>query len=183
MHVDTDFQPIVTERLVLRRSKPGDAASISAYRSDPDVSRYQGWRRTDRRWIRKEIETMAPRRPGEPGWVQLSVEERGSGFLVGDVGLNPADGEPGVIKIGYTIAPAFQGRGYATETVSALIAYAFDKLGADVVRAYTDAENVASIRVLEKSGMRLVERYEGREGNEVWTGLRYEFHRDDREET
>ena len=47
-------------------------------------------------------------------------------------------------------------------------------LGADVVRAYADADNTASIRVAEKVGMRLIERFEHREGNEVWFGVRYE---------
>src|SRR5436309_550646 len=158
MRVDTDFELLVTERLVLRRSRPEDAETISAYRSDPDVNRYQGWERTDPAGIRGEIEEMIRRLPGEPGgWVQLSVEERESGLLVGDVGLSPADGELGVIKVGYTIAPAFQRRGYATEAVGALVAYAFDSLGADVVRAFADAENTPSIRVAEKVGMRLVE--------------------------
>ena len=92
----------------------------------------------------REIEEMARRDPGAPGgWMQLSVEDRETGELVGDVGLSPADDEPGVIKIGYTMSPAFQGRGYATEAVAALIAYAFDTLGADVVRAYASAENLA----------------------------------------
>jgi len=176
MRIDTEFQPLVTERLVLRRSRPEDAETISAYRSDPDVNRYQGWKRTDPEGVRREIEEMTGRAPGEAGgWVQLSVEERGSGLLVGDVGLNPADGEPGVIKVGYTIAPGFQGRGYGTEAVRALVAYALHTLGADVVRAYTDAENVPSIRVAEKVGMRLVERFEGRDDDEAW--LRYELRR------
>ena len=112
MHADTDFQPLLTERLRLRRSRPQDAETIAAYRSDPDVGRYQGWERTDAEGIRADIEQMELRSPGEPGgWVQLSVEERDSGVLVGDVGLSPAEGEPGVIKVGYTMAPAFQGRG------------------------------------------------------------------------
>jgi aminoglycoside 6'-N-acetyltransferase len=112
--------------------------------------------------------------------VQLSVEERSSGRLVGDVGTSLADGEPGVIKVGYTIAPAFQGRGYGTEAVGALVAYAFDTLGADVVRAHASAENAPSIRVAQKVGMRLVERIEHRYGDEVWFGVRYELRRPDR---
>ncbi len=66
---------------------------------------------------------MSERPPGDPaGWVQLSVEERATGALVGDVGLSPAEGEPGVIKLGYTMSPAAQGLGYATEAVAALVA-------------------------------------------------------------
>ena len=179
MRADTDFEPIVTERLVLRRSRPEDAPTISAYRSDPEVNRQQGWERTDAEAVRVEIEEMAGRAPGEPGgWVQLSVEERDTGRLVGDVGMSPA--EPGAIKVGYTIAPEMQGRGYATEAVGALVAYAFDTLGAEVVRAYASAENTSSIRVAEKVGMRLIERLEHRSGDEVWFGVRYELARNER---
>jgi RimJ/RimL family protein N-acetyltransferase len=180
VRADTDFEPIETERLRLRRSRSEDADAISAYRSDPDVRRWQGWERTDPGSLRAEIREMADRAPGDPGgWVQLSVEERETGRLVGDVGLSPAEGEPGVIKIGYTIAPEFQGRGYATEAIAALVAYAFDRLGVEVVRAYASADNVPSIRVAEKIGMRLVERMEHRSGDEVWYGVRYERRRDD----
>jgi aminoglycoside 6'-N-acetyltransferase len=109
--------------------------------------------------------------------VQFSVEERIGGRLVGDIGLSPADDDPSVIKIGYTIAPAAQGRGYATEAVRALIGYAFDRLGADVVRAYANEENVPSIRVAEKVGMRLIERVERRRLDRTSSVVRYELAR------
>jgi RimJ/RimL family protein N-acetyltransferase len=180
MHVDSDPGPLLTERLRLRRSVPEDADAISAYRSDPEVHRTQGWERTDPESVRADIEEMAQRAPGEGGgWVQFSVEERESGRLVGDVGISPADGEAGVIKVGYTMSPAFQSRGYGTEAVGALVTYAFDTLGADIVRAYADADNTPSIRVAEKVGMRLIERFEHREGDEVWLGVRYERRRED----
>ncbi len=179
MRIDSDFEPLVTDRLRLRRSWPEDAETISAYRSDPDVHRHQGWARTDQESVRAEIEEMTHRAPGEAGgWVQFSVEERESGQLVGDVGLSRDDLEPGVIKIGYTVGPAFQGRGYATEAVGALVNYAFDTLRADVVRAYASVDNVPSIRVAEKVGMHLVERIEHRSGAEVWFGVRYERRRE-----
>jgi RimJ/RimL family protein N-acetyltransferase len=179
MHVDTGPQPIETERLLLRRSRPEDAATISAYRSDPNVNRQQGWDRTDLDGVLADIVEMSGRSPGEPGgWVQFTVEERGGGRIVGDVGLSVADGEPGVIKVGYTIDPAFQGLGYATEAIRALVEYAFETLGAELVRAHASAENAPSIRVAEKVGMRLVERFEHREGAEVWYGVRYERRRE-----
>jgi RimJ/RimL family protein N-acetyltransferase len=180
VRVDADFEPLLTERLRLRRSAPEDADTISAYRSDPEVHRTQGWERTDPVGVRADIEEMAHRSPGEPGgWVQFSVEERDGGRLVGDVGISPAEGEPGVMKVGYTISPDVQGRGYATEAVQALVHYALGTLDADVVRAYADADNAPSIRVAEKIGMRLIERFEHREGDETWFGVRYERRRDD----
>ena len=180
MRVDPDFEPLVTERLLLRRSRPEDAETISSYRSDPEVYRQQGWERTDPEGVRTDIVEMSGREPGQPGgWVQFSVEEREGARLVGDVGLSPADGEPGVIKVGYTMAPAVQGRGYATEAVGALVAYAFGTLEADVVRAYASAENIPSLRVAEKVGMKLVERFEHRSDDEVWFVVRYERRRGD----
>lgn len=178
MRPDTSFEPLVTERLLLRRSIPSDAEIISAYRSDPDVRRWQGWDRTDPEGVRAVIEEMGGRAPGEPGgWVQLSVIDRESGTLVGDVGMSPAEDEPGVMKIGYTMSPVHQGRGYATEAIGALVEYVLRTLGADVVRAYASADNVPSIRVAEKVGMRLIEKFEHREGDEVWFGVRYERRR------
>jgi len=67
MRADQDFEPIDTPRLRLRRSRPEDADAISRYRSDPDVNRQQGWARTDPDAVRRDIEEMARRAPGEPG--------------------------------------------------------------------------------------------------------------------
>jgi aminoglycoside 6'-N-acetyltransferase len=179
---DPAFRPILTDRLRLRRSVPSDAEAISAYRSDPEVRRYQGWERTDPEHVREEIERMDGRAVGDPGgWVQFSLEERIGGRLVGDVGLSPADDAPAdVIKIGYTVSPAAQGLGYATEAVGALVGYAFDRLGASTVRAYASEENVASIRVAEKVGMRLVERIERRHPDRTFFVVRYELDDSDR---
>jgi len=179
MRADPDFTELRTERLRLRRSRVADAEAISAYRSDPEVHVHQGWDRTDPDGVRGEIQEMAARAPGEPGgWVQFSVETLEDGRLVGDVGLSPQDGEPGVIKVGYTIAPAAQGNGYATEAIVALVGYAIEMLDAEVVRAYADAGNRRSIRVMEKAGLRHVETFEHVEGDEVWPIVRYERARD-----
>jgi RimJ/RimL family protein N-acetyltransferase len=59
MKADAQFEPLLTERLRLRRSMPDDADVIAAYRSDPAVSRYQGWERVDAEGIRAELEETA----------------------------------------------------------------------------------------------------------------------------
>jgi RimJ/RimL family protein N-acetyltransferase len=178
MRADHSFRELLTDRLRLRRSVPEDAPAITAYRTEPMVHRWQGWERTDVEGVRAEIEEMAARAPGEDGgWVQLSVEERDTGRLVGDVGMSPAEGEPGVMKVGYTMSPDSQGKGYATEAVRALVAYAFDRLGADVVRAFAHGDNVASHRVAEKAGLTLVERIERHRDGATFQVVRYELAR------
>lgn len=179
MRPDPSFSPIQTARLRLRRSSSEDAETISAYRSIPDIGRYQGWDRTDAPFLRHELDVMATRAPGEPGWVQLTVELLEGGTLIGDVGMSPADGEPGVLKVGYTIAPEHQGNGYATEAVRALISYGLSRLDAEIVRIYADADNLASIRVAEKAGLTLIERFEYEDEGETSLVVRYEIRRDE----
>lgn len=176
MRADPTFQELRTPRLRLRRSEPRDAEQISAYRSDPAVHMHQGWSRTDPDHVRGEIEQMSTRAPGAGGgWVQFTVETLGDGRLVGDVGLRIEEEDPGVVLVGYTMAPAEQGNGYATEAVGALVDYAFGTLGAEVVRAYADAGNAPSVRVGEKVGLLVVERFDGHDDEEgTWHGVRME---------
>ena len=162
----------------LRRSVPEDAEAISAYRSDPDVRIHQGWKKTDPDHVRGEIEQMLGRAPGEPGgWVQFSVETLETGELVGDVGLCPDREDPDVLLVGYTVSPVHQGKGYASEAVGALVEYAFDTLEADMVRAYADAGNVASVRVAANVGLLVVERFEENDADGSWHGVRMERRR------
>ena len=178
MRTDPAFTELRTGRVRLRRSVPEDAEAISAYRSDPDVRIHQGWHKTDTDHVRGEIEQMLQREPGGPGgWVQFSVETLDGGELIGDVGLCPAREEPDVMLVGYTVAPAHQGKGYASEAVGVLVDYAFDALEADVVRAYADAGNVASVRVAANVGLQVVERFEETDADGSWRGVRMERRR------
>ncbi|HEX3300165.1 MAG TPA: GNAT family N-acetyltransferase [Actinomycetota bacterium] len=178
MRADPGFEELRTPRLRLRRSQPRDAEEISSYRSDPDVHEHQGWDRTDPDHVRQEIEEMLQRVPGSTGgWVQFTVETLEDDKLVGDVGLRVAEDEPGVVMVGYTMAPAAQGKGYATEAVGALVDYAFGTLDAQIARAYADAANAPSVRVGEKVGLVVVERFDGQHEGETWHGVRMERRR------
>ncbi len=80
------------------------------------------------------------------------VFERGSGQFVGFAGLlRSDDATPSLL---YAIRPDFWGRGYATEAAGAVLRYAFEGLGVACVKADVDEPNAASVRVLEKLGMR-----------------------------
>lgn len=143
---------ITTDRLLLRRFRPGDAETLAAYRSKPAVALYQSWRApysVER--ARYAIETMAAADPEQPGWFQYAVELAAAGTHIGDVGVNLNDNLRQA-EIGYTIAPEQQGRGYATEAVRALLDHLFRMRGLHKVSAECDARNVASARVLERLG-------------------------------
>jgi RimJ/RimL family protein N-acetyltransferase len=87
------------------------------------------------------------------------VVERSTGEVIGTAGFfgPPRDG---LVEIGYGIVPSRRRRGYAAEAVHALLGLAAAQPGVSEVVAHAEADNVASIRVLEKSGLT----YQGREG-------------------
>jgi RimJ/RimL family protein N-acetyltransferase len=92
-------------------------------------------------------------------WGVFVIDETSSGHSVGGVGFKSAPNERGEVEIGYGICHSFQGRGVATEAVVALCDFA--RQGAQFVLAETDSENVASQRVLEKSGFQSVNEIDG----------------------
>ena len=102
------------------------------------------------------IANMAAARIGVPGeWFQIAVADRSNGILVGDIGIGFDRNRPGIAEIGFSMAPAAQGRGLGREAVEGALALLFDATRIDIVEGITDARNVPSIRLLERVGMRI----------------------------
>jgi ribosomal-protein-alanine N-acetyltransferase len=93
----------------------------------------------------------APDQVGWFGWYGLALEDTGSRILVAGGGfLGPP--KEGSVQLGYSVLPQFQGRGYATELVHALIEWARERPGVERILAETEWANPASARVLQKVG-------------------------------
>ena len=89
-------------------------------------------------------------------WGPWQIRERASGLLIGGAGFKGAPDDSGMVEIGYGLAPAARGRGFATEAVGALVAHAFAR-GASAVRAEVEAGHVASERVVRRAGFTVVD--------------------------
>lgn len=83
------------------------------------------------------------------GWLTLAVEHRKEKQVIGEVLLKRGDNHA---EIGYVIASAFQGAGYASEAVGALLPEASAALSVRRFTAVVDTRNEASLRLLEKFG-------------------------------
>jgi len=66
--------------------------------------------------------------------------------------------DPPELELIYGLAPAYWGQGFATEAVRAMMQYGFDRLSLKEIVGSTDAANVASARVMEQAGMKLIRR-------------------------
>jgi RimJ/RimL family protein N-acetyltransferase len=153
---DEGFTELAGPRVTLRRFHPGDVAEFVAYRSSVQVARFQSWdapfpREEGERFVRE----LANEHPDTPGaWFQFAVALRPAGQLIGDCAAIPQAGDSRQCEIGFTIAPQYQGHGYATEAVSLLLAYLFTVRGKHRITACCDPRNTASAALLERLGMR-----------------------------
>jgi RimJ/RimL family protein N-acetyltransferase len=147
---------IVTKRLVLRPLQVDDAPAFAAYRSDPDVARYQSWETT---YSPAEAERLVALQEGvavgDPGaWLQLAAVDRVSGALCGDCAVRIATDQPETAEVGVTFAPATQGSGLATEALGAVVTRLFEQHGVHRVFAQADDRNIPVHRLLERLGFR-----------------------------
>jgi RimJ/RimL family protein N-acetyltransferase len=145
---------LATARLKLRWLDEGDAAAQFAIFSDPEVMRF-----IDAPWTRMAqaqdavAETLAYRRDGTG--VVFGIELPETGEIVGNVNLHRFFERNRRCEIGYAIAGTHQGKGYATEALTALIEYGFRELDINRFEADINPANRASARVLERLGFRL----------------------------
>ncbi len=145
--------PLRTARLTLRDFLPTDGAAIEAYTTDPRVTRYLFFGPRDAEAVAEYLEEiLASQRESPRNRYELAVVETATDRVVGACDLSLI--EPGVFDLGYMLGSGDWGKGFATELACALLEAGFRDLGAQRVISTVDVNNRASIRVLEKIGMR-----------------------------
>jgi RimJ/RimL family protein N-acetyltransferase len=144
-----------TPRLLLNALQSTDAAVLFGYRADPEVSRFQGWRPASVVEAVAFIDRQAEASLDTPdSWFQRAIRLRDDEELIGDLGIHmPADAE-GSVEFGVSIAPAYQGSGYASEAVRAVFGLVFGQLDRHRIHASVDPRNLASMAMLRALGMR-----------------------------
>jgi RimJ/RimL family protein N-acetyltransferase len=153
---DASF-PVRTARLLLRKVRDDDVDRMLEYRNKPEVYRWL---------MRTEVDADAFRE----AWMKTLTDPRDystvaelDGVVIGSASLEVRDGmgqdfgaevEATETMIGYILDPAYAGRGFATEIAAELLRISFEELGVRRAWAGCFVDNTASVRVLEKIGMR-----------------------------
>lgn len=138
--------PIAAGEVRLRALRAADLDDFLGYRGDPEVARYQGWHTMDRDGAQAFLRSALPLpwRNGE--WAQIGIARRSDDRLVGDIGLLREG--PAQAQLGFSLARAAQGRGWARAAVQACIDGLLLPLGLTRLRGITDARNAPSLRLL-----------------------------------
>jgi RimJ/RimL family protein N-acetyltransferase len=141
-------------RTIVRKLRPDDAAAVAAYRSRPEVARFQSWDTFTPADAARLIADHAHVTPDTPdAWLQVAVTLAGPGTVIGDVGIHFLP-DPRQVELGVTLDPAHQGRGLAAEAVGGVLRHLFETLGKHRVVATTDAANHPSARLFRRLGFR-----------------------------
>lgn len=149
-----------TDHLILRRYRPDDVEQLYKYfGTDPAMYKYSGW---------NPYATLAMTRETVQGFIDSYHDEHsyswvmdanGDDVVAGTIGAY--DYNKGQIEVGFSVSRAWQGRGFATEALKAVLAHLTENEGISCVTAWCAAENTGSRKVLEKAGMEHVHTEKG----------------------
>jgi RimJ/RimL family protein N-acetyltransferase len=148
--------PIDTERLRLRPFAERDLDALANILARPDVMRYL----YEEPSTRDQVAVILRQRIGmnhlthQGDNLMLAVEERATGTLIGSVNLIWLSQEHAQGEIGYSLHPDYQGKGYASEAVRAIMDYGFREIDLHRIVGPCDDRNEPAMRLLKRLGMR-----------------------------
>lgn len=142
-----------TEQLLLRRFEHNDAqAMFENWASHPDNLTYLTWPAHDNPETTRTVLSQWLS-DSDPLYHHWAIIDKTNQVLMGDIAIVDYDKETLTAEIGYVLGKGFWGRGIMTEALTAIIALLFEKTDTNRIQAKFDTENVASGRVMAKSGM------------------------------
>jgi ribosomal-protein-alanine N-acetyltransferase len=163
------FPVLSTKRLVLRAPTRADAAAIHSILLIPEVTRFSNWPDAPARaQVERGMRWMSKLHASGKGCAWI-IEHRAAKIVIGAVRFNSFDKKWKWGEIGYESHPDFWGKGLMTETVRAVIGCGHQTFGLNRIEAWTLPGNLASDRVLEKSGFQ----YEGTLRQKAWFKGKY----------
>lgn len=146
---------ITTKRLMIRNLELKDLNAFHLYRSNPEITRYQGFDVMSIEECRNFIEQQKDRHFGVPGeWLQYGIENLETGAMVGDCAIRLEQGYLETAEIGITISHLYQRQGFAKEVLSGIMKYLFEVRNIHRIVETVDVDNKSSIYLMEAVGFR-----------------------------
>lgn len=155
LNISMEKLEITTQRLLIRHLEASDSSAFHLYRSNPEVTRYQGFDVMSLDEVDTFIREHSAKRYGTAGeWVQYAIENRETGTLIGDCAIKLDQYDNRIATIGITISHLEQKKGYGKEAMLAILGFLFEEKHIHRVVETVDAENIASVQLLKSIGFR-----------------------------
>jgi ribosomal-protein-alanine N-acetyltransferase len=145
-----------TDRLFLREFTSDDWPHVLAYQVDPLYLRYSNSAPPTEADAQEFVQMFLDWQQEQPrARFQLAMVLKANNRLIGNCGVRVNDPDLREANIGYELNHRHWNQGYATEAARAILAFGFDELKMHRIWSWCVADNLGSVRVLEKIGMRL----------------------------
>ena len=153
-----------TDRLILRELLLSDKNGMYELDTDPLVHKYLGNQPVVSMEQTEEAIDFIRQQYADHGTGRLAVIKKDTNEFIGWAGLKLVKGSynnhTNYYEVGYRFIQRYWGKGYATEAAQASIDYGFEGLKLHEIYAWADAGNKASRAVLEKIGLRYIEKFD-----------------------
>ena len=146
---------IQTTHLNIRHLELSDLSDFHIYRSNPEVTKYQGFDVMTIEQAEKFIKDNSTKHFGNAGeWVQYGIENIATRQLIGDCAIKLDQYNTRIAQIGITISHLEQKKGFAKEVLLGILAFLFDTKEIHRVVEIVNTENIASINLLKSTGFK-----------------------------
>lgn len=145
------FKNLESSRLLLRQIKPTDVNEIFAMRSNREVMKYVPRPLCVTLDDAMDLIKMIDKKLETNEGINWAITLKGENTLIGFIGHYRIKWEHFRSEIGYMLAPAFQGKGIATEAIKLVVDFGFNDMKMHSLEAVIDPDNTASASVLQKN--------------------------------
>ncbi|MBD7912440.1 GNAT family N-acetyltransferase [Clostridium cibarium] len=146
---------INTDRLLLRKFKLQDADDMfNNWGNDKEVTKFLSWKPHKTIEVTREFIDTCINEYKKINTYHWAIELKEIGQVFGSIGLVELDNENYSCEIGYCISRKYWSKGMMTESLHAVIDYLFSEIGLNRIVAKHDTNNIASGKVMIKSGMK-----------------------------
>ena len=147
--------PLETERLILRKFKINDAKDVfENYASSDMVTKYMVWDTHSSIDVTENYLESVVKNYKDNKFFDWAIELKNKNIVIGSIGAKKLDEEISKIEVGYCIGEKWWNQGIVTEALQEVIKFFFEKININRIEAYHDVRNIASGRVMQKSGMK-----------------------------
>jgi len=154
------FPEIRTENLLLRRMSHKDIPDIFEMRNNPKMIGFTDGKIDGSYDETKVYIDMMSKGIDENKWIIWAIEHKATHKVIGSISIWNIDDEKMNGELGYGVIPDYHGKGLMKEALLIIVEFGFIELDLNEIFAYTEENNLSSIRLLEKCNFKEVERIE-----------------------
>jgi ribosomal-protein-alanine N-acetyltransferase len=146
------FPTLTTPRLILRQSVPGDAADLFSLHGDPEVQKYDSEPPLQEIGEAVALIEQNRQRFASKQAITWGIVLKGENHVIGGLGFYFWDKSYYKADLGYSVARPYWRRGIATEALRAVMQFGFETMRLHRINVDTRMDNIASVRLMQKSG-------------------------------